>query len=48
MSVNQRFYHPVIAVGTFFEVSCLGHPKECLEDMGDLFVFSFGGVVLFF
>lgn len=50
MSVNQRFYRSVIALGTFFEVSCLGQPKECLEEVGGggLFVFCYGGVVLIF
>lgn len=41
MNVNQ-FYHPVVALGMFFEVSCLGHPKECLAEMEGLFAFCFG------
>lgn len=27
MNLNQ-FYHLVVALGMFFEVSCLGHPKD--------------------
>lgn len=41
MNANQ-FYHPVVALGMFFEVSCLGHPKEYLEEMAGLFAFCFG------
>lgn len=47
MTVGQRFYHPVIAVGPVFEVSCLGHPKECLEEVGVLFVFFVLGFCFF-
>lgn len=41
MNANQ-FYHPVVTLGMFFEVCCLGHPKEYLEEMAGLFAFCFG------
>lgn len=50
MSVNQRFYRSVIALGTFFEVSCLGQPKECLEEVvvGVVCFLLWGGCFDFF
>lgn len=41
MNVNQ-FSHAVVSFGMCFEVSCLGHPKEYLEELGGLFAFCFG------
>lgn len=43
MNVNQ-FYDPVVALGMLFEVSCLGHPKKYLEEMGRLFAFLLWGL----
>lgn len=47
MNVNQ-FSHPVVALGMCFEVSCLGHPKKYLEEMGEGCLLFVLGSVLFF